>query len=547
MRNAAAYATLSSEMTPPAKPQPAPASIGKSAFLVAAGIFLSRISGLVFNRVFGHYFGLAVEADAYRAAFRIPNILQNMFGEGALSASFIPVYARLLAEGRKDEADRVASAVFSLVALVTSLLVLVGVLSAPWLIDVIAPGFHDLLRRNLTIHLVRIFFPAIGLLVLSAWCLGILNSHRKFFLSYVSPVIVNAATITALLIYGRRSDLPHLAAITAWGAVVGSALQFVVQLFVVLRIAPRIKLFFLAITENVRVVLRNFVPTFVGRGVNQLSAYVDQIIASWLPPGAVAGLFNAQLLALLPVSLFGMSVSAAELPAMSGALGNQEEVAASLRQRIVASTRRIGFFVVPSAIAFLALGDVVAGAIFQTGRFERADTVFVWEILAGSAIGLVASTIGRLYSSAYYALRDPRTPLRFAIVRVALTSGLGYLSALQLPKWIGVNPLWGTAGLTASAGFAAWVEFLLLRRGMNRRIGQTDFPVVYFVKLWISASIAASAAWGLRLLFHPQGPIAAGITILVPYGLLYLGLTTVFGIDQVSVLWQRFARRFARR
>src|SRR5215813_11733064 len=341
-------------MTPLVKPQPAQTSIGKSAFLVAAGIFLSRISGLVRDRIFGYYFGISAPADAYRAAFKIPNVLLNLFGEGALSASFIPVYARLLAEGKREDAGRVAGAIFSLLALVTSVFVLIGVLTAPWLIAVIAPGFYDPLRRNLTIHLVRIFFPALGLMVLSAWCLGILNSHRKFFLSYVSPVISNAAIIVALLIYGRHSQ-PDLAVYAAWGAVAGAALQFLAQLPVVFRLAPEIKLFVLSISSNVREVLRNFLPAFIARGVNQLSGYVDQILASFLPASAVAALFNALMLSALPVSLFGISVSAAELPSMSSALGSAEEIAATLRQRIASSTRRIAFFVVPSAIAFLAL------------------------------------------------------------------------------------------------------------------------------------------------------------------------------------------------
>ena len=546
MRIVAACAKLSIEMTPPAKPQPAQASIGKSAFLVAAGIFLSRIFGLINSRIFGYYFGISAPADAFRAALRIPNVLQNLFGEGALSASFIPVYSRLLAEEKSEDAGRVAGAVFSLLALVTSILVLAGVLAAPWLIDVIAPGFHDPLRRNLTIKLVRIFFPGIGLLVLSAWCLGILNSHRKFFLSYVSPVIWNSTIIVALVVFGRRSDLPHLAVYAAWGAVVGSALQFLAQLAVVLRLARGLKPFVFSVNENVRTVIGNFLPAFVGRGVNQLSAFVDNIISSYLPEGAVTALFNAQILSVLPVSLFGMSVSAAELPAMSSTLGNQEEVAATLRQRIAASTRRIGFFVVPSAIAFLALGDVVAGAIYQTGAFRREDSIYVWKILVGSAVGLVASTVGRLYSSAYYALRDTRTPLRFAIVRVVLTTGLGYLCALRLPGWIHVDPRWGAAGLTASAGFSAWVEFTLLRRGMNRRIGKTDFPVAHFAKLWASAIIAAAAAWGLRLLFHPHRPVITGIVILVPYGLLYFGLTALLGIDETSALYKRLRRRLSR-
>jgi putative peptidoglycan lipid II flippase len=202
--------------------------------------------------------------------------------------------------------------------------------------------------------------------------------------------------------------------------------------------------------------------------------------------------------------------------------------------------------VVPSAIAFLVLGDVVAAAIYQTGNFHREHSIYVWKILAGSAVGLVASTIGRLYSSAYFALRDTRTPLRFAVIRVVLTTGLGYLCALPLPRWLGIDPSWGTAGLTASAGFSAWVEFLLLRRGMNRRIGHSEFPVAYFVKLWTSAIAAAGLAWGLRFLVRPHHPVITGIVILIPYGGVYLALTAALGIDQTATLYRRLVRRSGR-
>jgi putative peptidoglycan lipid II flippase len=477
-------------------------------------------------------------ADAFRAALRIPNALQNLFGEGVLSASFIPVYARLVAQGEREESGRVAGAVFSLLALTTSLLVLAGVLATPWLVDVIAPGFRGE-TRELTIRLVRIFFPGIGLLVLSAWCLGVLNSHGKFFLSYVSPVAWNATQIVVMLIFGGRTDLPRLAEYTAWASVLGTALQFLVQLPVVLRLAPGLQLFFSSLSEHVRTVIRNFGPVFVSRGVVQLSATVDTILASFLPTSAVAALSAAQTIYLLPVSLFGMSVSVAELPAMSSALGSEEEIAAALRQRITASTRRIAFFVVPSAVAFFALGDVVAGAIYQGGRFSRADTEYVWSILAGSAVGLVAQTVGRLYSSAYWALRDTRTPLRFAVVRVILTTGLGYLCALPLPRWLGINQGWGAVGLTSSAGFAAWVEFMLLRRGMSRRIGPAEFSVSYFARLWGAAIVSAAIAWGVRLLLHPQQPQLAAIAILLPYGVAYLGLTSLMDVGQAGALVRR--------
>ncbi len=178
-------------------------STGKSAFLVGAGILISRIIGVIRQRVFAHYFGNSAAADAFQAAFRIPNFLQNVFGEGALSASFIPVYANLLARKDEHEAKRVASAVLTLLALAVSIIVLAGVLGAQYLSSLIAFGFADE-RRDLVIHLVKVLFPGAGLLVLSAWCLGVLNSHRKFFLSYTAPVVWNLAIIAALIAFGKH-------------------------------------------------------------------------------------------------------------------------------------------------------------------------------------------------------------------------------------------------------------------------------------------------------------------------------------------------------
>jgi putative peptidoglycan lipid II flippase len=496
------------------------------ASLVAAGIFLSRIAGLVRESVFAAYFGNSAAADAFKAAFRIPNFLQNLFGEGVLSASFIPVYAGLEGQGKRAEAGRVAGAVFALLALLTSVLVLLGVLATPLFIDLIAPGFHGE-TRALTISLVRIFFPNAGLLVLSAWCLGILNSHRRFFLSYSVPVLWNISMIAALLWFGPGRRLDSLAAIVSWSAVVGSAAQFLVQLPVVIGLVPELRIQLATHLENVRIVIRNFGAVFVSRGVVQLSAYVDQIIASYLPTGAVAALAYAQTIYLLPVSLFGMSVSASELPEMSRAAGDSEQVSAHLRARLVTGLRRIAFFVIPSAVAFVALGDIIAAAIYQHRKFTHDDAVYTWGILAGSGVGLLASTQGRLYSSAFYALKDTRTPLRFAIVRVALTTVLGYCAAFPLPVLLGVDSKWGAAGLTASAGVSGWIEFLLLRRSLGGRIGSDPVGTAFLMRLWVSAIIAAAATWviKLQLLSRLQQPKILAIATLVPYGLIYLTLT----------------------
>jgi len=276
-------------------------SSGKSAFLVGAGILISRIVGLVRQRVFAHYFGTSAAGDAFSAAFRIPNFLQNIFGEGALSASFIPVYAKLLAHDDEDEAAHVANAVLGILALVVSIIVLAGVLTTPYIISGIAPGFKGE-TRDLTIRLVRILFPGAGLLVLSAWCLGVLNSHHRFFISYTAPVAWNLAMIASLIMFGRKVGQFPLALYVAWGSVIGSALQFGVQLPVVFRLVHRLRPVLDLASVHVRTVVRNFFPVFMSRGVVQISAFVDAVLASFLPEGSVVALTYAQSLYTLPVS-----------------------------------------------------------------------------------------------------------------------------------------------------------------------------------------------------------------------------------------------------
>jgi putative peptidoglycan lipid II flippase len=519
-----------------------PASSKRFAFLVAAGIFLSRVAGLIRTRVFAHYFGNSDAADVFNAALRIPNFLQNLFGEGVLSASFIPVYAHLLARGDKEEARKTAGAVGALLSVSTTILVLLGVLTAPWLIDAIAPGFQGQ-KRDLTVLLVRILFPGAGLLVASAWCLGVLNSHRKFFISYTAPVLWNIAMITGMLAFGAGRSQNSLVVITAWASVVGSALQVLVQLPMVLKLLGGLRLSFAHRAEHVREIIHNFFPVFISRGVVQISAYIDAFLASWLPTGAVAALGYAQTLYTLPVSLFGMSISAAELPMMSGALGAADEVANILRARLNGGLRQITFLVVPSVVGFLVLGDVIVSAIYQSGRFLHSDAIYVWGILAGSTVGLLASTLGRLYSSGYYALRDTRTPLRFAILRVFLTTLLGYLAALPLPRLLGIEQRWGVAGLTISAGIASWVEFTLLQRGLRRRIGQVGVPLSLLGQVWTAALLAAGVARGVLYALGHHGPILLAVVVLFIYGILFFGLATLFKLPEANSMLGMLRRR----
>ncbi len=503
------------------------------ALLVGSGIFLSRIAGLIRERIFAHFFGNSDAGDAFKAALKIPNFLQNLFGEGVLSASFIPVYAQLIASNDKNkhtEASKVASVIASILFLFTSIIVILGVWSTPFLISTIAPGFQGE-KRELTIKLVQILFPGSGLLVMAAWCLGVLNSHHKFFLSYTAPVIWNLTIIATLLWFGKSHSQYNLAEITAWGLVVGSFLQFAIQLPLTLKLVKNFRPSLDTNFSHVKIIIKNFFPVVISRGVVQLSAYIDSMLASLLPTGAVSTLAYAQTIYLLPISLFGMSITASELPAMSAINGTQDEISSALRIRLNQGLKKIAFFIIPSICAFLFLGDVLVAALFQTGEFGHNDSLYVWGVLIGSTIGLLASTLGRLYSSTFYSLKDTRTPLKFAFIRVVLTTILGYLFAFTFPQILHLKASWGTAGLTASAGLAGWVEFYLLRRALNLKIGETGLQIKNQIILWGCGIFSASIGFLINRNFAFHHIIQA-IIVFSFFGIFYFALTYLFHVEE---------------
>ena len=511
---------------------------------VAAGIFLSRIAGLVRERVFAHYFGNSDAGDAFKAALKIPNFLQNLFGEGVLSASFIPFYARLLAQNEKEAARRVAWTVGAILAFVISLIVLGGVLATPHLISAIAPGFEGE-KRELTIRIVRILFPGTGLLVLSAWCLGILNSHRQFFLSYSAPVLWNLAIIGTMIFFGSKHGMEELAIDAAWGLFAGSALQFLAQFPFVLRWIRAFRKAEANDRSAIRGIGRSFFPVVIGRGVVQISAYVDNMIASLLPTGAVSAIAYAQTLYLLPVSLFGMSVSAAELPELASVGDDDEGAKAKLRNRIELGISRISFFVIPSVAGFLFLGDTIAAAIFQTGEFKRNDSLLLWAILAAAAVGLLPATRGRLLSSSFYALRDTRTPLKISCLRMVVAVSLGLFAATKLPSIAGYPKIYGTVGLTGASGLAGWLEYLLLKRRLESRIGSIRVGGRAQNRAVFAAGLAAIMAFSVKIALEDfNRPIVSAAVVLGAFGAIYFVVGALLGIEESKRLCARFGLRF---
>ena len=485
---------------------------GRQAARVAAGILLTRVLGYVRERVFAYYFGNdSVPADAFRAA--------------------------LHERTDKSGARALAGAVLGLLVLGSGILALLGIALAPAITTVLAKGFDEP-RRQLTISLVRILFPMTGLMVISAWCLGILNTHRRFFLPYAAPALWNIAGIVAMVTAGTwlanralplDAQLHRLSLALAWGTVAGSVLQIAVQLPVCWRLLRGIPLRFSTAPEGVRAVIVAWLPLLLGAGVAQFSGLIDTLLGSFTGPGGVSALGYAQIVQLLPISLFGVSVTAVSLPELArealGAAPNEQ-----LRTRIAVGFRRIVYFVVPSSLAFIALNREIIGALYQTGRFTADATALVGNVLAAYGVGLVGQATVKLFASGFYAMRDTRTPVKIAASSLVVSTGLAWL----LMRWI------GAPGIALGSSLGAFLNTSLHLYHLSGRIGTVlrgpDWRA--FGIALLGAALAAAAGVGGAQLVTGLGPVPRGLLVLAIFGVVYGALTLALKHPDATRTWQ---------
>ena len=548
---------------------------GRNAVLVGAGIVLSRLSGVIREGFLAAYLGTRASADSFSAALRIPKLLQNLLGEGALSASFIPVYSQVLHRGNERQAGQVAGAVAGLLTLLTGALVLVSVLAARPLASVIAPGFAGQ-KHELTVYLIRIVAPGIGFLVLSAWCLGVLNAHRRFFLSYVAPVLWNCAIIAGVALAGMRSWAEvHIAEAAAWGVLIGGAAQFVVQLPAIRSLLPHLRLTFSARLVAVRVVIRRFLPAIVGRGVVTLGTYADLLLASLLATGAVAVLDRAQVLYLLPISVFAVSVAAAELPELSRdqlagqRAGTTELPAASqaIAQRLAMSSERILLFLLFSFVALAVMGQTIVAALYERVNFTPDDTLLVWLTVAVYSLGMVSTGLSRLLQNACYAAGDVAGPAKISAARLVLSVLVGVVAMLQLDQFVirdgslellgdlpAFTPLddslrlagdqrhLGPLGLALGSMLGAWVELAWLKRRMRRAIRHRISFRRSVLRLVPAAVLAGALGGYLVYVMHSVPAVLAAALALAAAGLVYLLAANVAGHPVSRAMFARGIR-----
>jgi putative peptidoglycan lipid II flippase len=540
-----------------------------AASTVASGIFSSKVAGLLRTVAEAHFLGVGAHADVWGAAVRIPNLLQNLLGEGTLSAAFIPIYSRMIEEGREREAGRFAGAIFGLLLAVAGGLVLLGVIFADPVVTALAPGWTDdaakvasgelsVNRFTLTVQAVKIIFPMTGILVLSAWALGVLNSHRRFFVPYVAPVLWNVAIIsgltgTAFYLVGnpfvgadfQTSTKTTLLFAASFGALAGGGLQLLVQLPLVAKLLKGFRFSLSTKVEGVREAIYASGPVIAGRGVYQFSAYLDQFLASFIAAGAVSAQRYAMVLYLLPISLFGFSVAASELPELSRL---EEANTQPFLRRVNRSTRQMLLMIVPTVVGYLTLGYLIVSAFYQRGSFAPNDTWLVYFVLGGYALGIMATAVSRLLQNSFYALSDTKTPALIAVLRIVVSAAVAVPVMFWLDQYsvqevvpgferVSDQPLYlGAVGLAVGASVGAWMEVATLLYFLRKALGRLELPWLRTFQMTGLALVAlapAGGVWGLvqgaAWPIYLRGALVVGV-----FGFSYLGLAWLLGFDELN-------------
>ena len=498
-------------------------STARSAVSVGSGILVSRVTGFARDVAIAAFFGTGIAADAYNAALRIPNTLRNLLGEGTLSASFVPIYSAMLEED-PEAADRLARAVLGVVLGIAALLSAAGVLLAPWLTRALVPDWSGESVR-LTTSLVRILFPMAGVMIVGAWALGVLNSHRRFFLPFVAPAAWNLAQIGGLLA-GSWLGWGSLVHVLAWATLVGSGLQVAVQLPSIVgllgRVRPRLEIGW----KPLRRVVGNALPVIGSQGIFQISSLVDLALASFVAHGALAGIYYAQRLAYLPLSLVGVSVATASLPEMS-----RDTRSHALRRRLRSGFLQILYLTFPAALAFLLFGDLVVRVLFERAAFGAGSTALVTGILFAFALGLVATSSVKLFASGFHAMQDTKTPMKIAAV--SMTVGIGLGAALMFTfRSRGLGAL-SVSGLILGGSVGGWLNLVLLWGGLRRRLGVLfEAPVLPVVGRIVAASLVAAAVG--ELVLHALGVPPQGAD-LARKALVLAGTLGAAGVSYVLI------------
>ena len=498
-------------------------SVARSARTVSIAVFGSRILGLVREQVFASLFGASREFDAFVTAFRIPNLLRDLFAEGALSAAFVTTFSQKLTSEGEKSAWRLANIVLNALIVVLGVISLLGIIVAPWLVNLIAPGFQDIAgKTELTVLLTRIMFPFLLLVAIAALAMGMLNSKHRFGVPASASMMFNIGSILGgvgfafALAPGFLRDaslLPRAMVGMSIGTLIGGAMQWLIQVPSLRQVGYHYQPVLDWRDPGFRHVLRLLGPSVIGVAAVQINVFVDSWFASFFGNGAVTFLNCAFRLMQFPIGLFGVAIGVATLPTASAHVARGD--IARFRNTLGRSIRLAFFLCVPAACGLAVLARPIVSTIYEHGRFTADATAQTALCLQAFAVGLAGYAAIKVIAPTFYALGDSRTPMFVAVGSIIVNAGLDYVFAVTM----GMK----TAGLALSTSCVALTNFFLLMIFMRRKIGRIEASVLLrsLVRIGIASLAMSAAAWctHTRLADHRYLDVAVSIAVaLIVFG-----------------------------
>jgi putative peptidoglycan lipid II flippase len=433
--------------------------IAQAASIVGGATLLSRIFGFFRDMVVAQLFGAGAATDAFFVAFRIPNLLRRLVGEGSLTASFIPVYSEYINQKPKEDGDELVSASFSLMAMVLIFLTGLGILFAPWIIKFMAYGFSvEPEKFKLTVLLTRLMFPYVFFIGLVALAMGVLNSWKHFAAPALAPVLLNLAMIACALLLAGVFVEPIIS--LAIGVLVGGFVQLLFQIPFIRRKEITVRFLFRPFHPGVRRIGLLMAPSVLGLGVTQLNVLVSTFLASYLPEGSVSYLYYADRLLEFPMGIFAIAIATAILPAMSEQTAKND--LQGMKETLASALRFVFFVTLPAMVGLIVLRLPIVNLLFQRGAFSAHSAEMTAQAVLFYALGLAAFAGVRVIVPAFYSLQDTKTPVKVAFLALVVNAGCGAI--LMEPLQHG--------GLALATTLAAALNFTLLVILLKKKLGR---------------------------------------------------------------------------
>ena len=470
---------------------PRGSSLMRAASQAGSATMASRILGLVREQVLAHAFGASHQMDAFRVAFRLPNLVRDLFAEGAMTAAFVPTFSRTLATADREAAWRLGRRAITALVLVTGLVAIAGILLAEPLTRAFAAEYAEVPGKfELTVRLTRWMFPFLPLVAVAVAAAGMLNALGRFFVPAFAPAMFNVASIACIVLLVPVMSSLGWEPVTALAiaVLVGGAGQVLLQWPQLRAEGFRYRFDFAPRDPGLREILLLMGPGTVGVAATQLNVYVNTVLATSQQPGAVSWLDYAFRIMYLPIGLFGVSIASASLPMISAHAGRDDLPA--VRQTLAHAMRLMASLTVPATVGLIALGTPIVRLIYERGRFVSSDTDAVALALAAYSPGLIGYSAVKVLSPTFYALRDTRTPVIVSVTAVLTNAALNLVLVRQ----------YGYAGLGAGTALASLLNATLLYILLRRRLGQLQGGRLFstVVRIGIASAVMGMAAWGLH-------------------------------------------------